>query len=92
MVGVGPYIKLFGIMDVLFAALFVYHKTFKLGFILICCYFGGAMATELSHGKSIMGVIVPLTIVWLAAFLRDRSVFFENSVQGVSNTKILTGI
>ena len=36
-VGVGRHVKLFGILDMLFAALFVYRKTSKLGFLPMCC-------------------------------------------------------
>ena len=38
-----------GVMEIAFAALFVVPGTMKLGFILASCYFGGAIATELSH-------------------------------------------
>ena len=37
------------VMEIAFAALFVVPATMKLGFILASCYFGGAIATELSH-------------------------------------------
>ena len=45
--GVGRYVRLLGVMELTFAALFVFPATMKLGFILASCYFGGAIATEL---------------------------------------------
>jgi hypothetical protein len=48
--GVGRYVRLLGVMEITFAALFVIPATMKLGFILASCYFAGAIATELSHG------------------------------------------
>ena len=45
-----------------------------LSFILLSCYFAGALATELSHGTA-FNALIPLLLIWMAAFLRDRSVF-----------------
>jgi len=75
-VGVGNYLILLGVMHIAFVLLFLYPKTFKLGFLLLCCYFGGAMATELSHGKAVGGAF-PLVLIWIAAFLRDRTIFIN---------------
>jgi hypothetical protein len=47
--GVGRYLRLLGVMEIAFAALFVVPARMKLGFILASCYFGGAIATELSQ-------------------------------------------
>src|SRR3989454_6303216 len=49
--GVGRYLRLLGVMEIAFAALFVVPATMKLGFILASCYFAGAIATELSHAE-----------------------------------------
>jgi hypothetical protein len=53
--GVGRYFRLFGVMEIAFAVLFVVPATMKLGFILASCYFGGAIATELSHDANPLG-------------------------------------
>ncbi len=47
--GAGRYLRLLGVMEIAFAALFVMPATMKLGFILASCYFADAIATELSH-------------------------------------------
>ena len=37
--GVVQYIPFLGVAEILFSALFIFRKTFKLGFILLSCYF-----------------------------------------------------
>jgi|SRR6516165_3119244 hypothetical protein len=73
--GVGNYVRALGIMEIIFVALFLYKKTFRLGFYLLCCYFGGAIATHLSHGENFMQPAVPLILIWITTFLRDRTIF-----------------
>jgi hypothetical protein len=46
------------------------------GFILASCYFGGAIATELSHGPLAVSPFIPIVLLWIGAFIRDRSIFF----------------
>src|SRR5229473_1052471 len=48
----------------------------KLGFILASCYFAGAIATELSHDVLKVSPFVPIVLLWIGAFIRDRSIFF----------------
>jgi hypothetical protein len=74
--GVGRYVRWLGVMEVAFATLFVIPATFKLGFLLASCYFGGAIATELSHGALKANPFVPIVLLWIGAFIRDRSIFF----------------
>ncbi len=73
-VGVAKYATILGLMEIVFAALFAYPKTIKIGFILLSCYFAGALATELSHGTP-FNALLPIVLVWIAAFLRDSSIF-----------------
>jgi len=65
-----------GLMEMSFAILFLIRKTMRIGFILLCCYFAGAMATELSHNGSMLNPGVPLALIWVTAFLKDRSIFW----------------
>ncbi|ADB36993.1 DoxX family protein [Spirosoma linguale] len=78
--GVGDKAITLGLMEIGFAALFIYPKTMKLGFILLSCYFAGALATELSHGAP-LNAFMPLVLIWIAAFLRDRTIFLPASVK-----------
>ncbi|GAB4017214.1 DoxX family protein [Spirosoma koreense] len=77
-VGVGDHLTELGLMEIGFAALFLYPKTMKLGFILLSCYFAGALATELSHGTP-FNALMPMALVWIAAFLRDRTIFWQRA-------------
>jgi DoxX-like protein len=76
-VGVGDYYRGLGVLKICLVGLYLYPKTFRLGFLLLCCLFGGAMATLLSHQESVHTAAVPLIVLWIATFLRDRSVFFS---------------
>jgi hypothetical protein len=60
-------------MKIAFAALLVVSA---LGFILASCYFAGAIATELSHEVLKVNPFVPIVLLWIGAFIRDRSIFF----------------
>ena len=82
-VGVAPYIPFFGVLEITFAVLFIIPKTMRLGFVLLSCYFAGAMATDLSHGASIGNALLPLALVWIGMFVRDKSAFvpFVKTVQ-----------
>lgn len=77
-VGVGPHVIELGLMEIGFTALFLYPKTMKLGFILLSCYFAGALATELSHGTP-FNAFLPITLVWIAGFLRDKTIFLPTA-------------
>lgn len=75
--GVVSYMKILGILELIYLALFLYPKTMKLGFLLLSCHFAGAMGINLSHGSVPIGPAIPLVITWIAALLRDRSIFFQ---------------
>ncbi|GAA4418580.1 hypothetical protein GCM10023187_52130 [Nibrella viscosa] len=72
--GVAQYVVLLAAMEIGFTLLYLYPKTMKLGFILLCCYFAGAIATELSHGTP-LNAILPMVLIWISAFLRDNRIF-----------------
>ena len=74
--GVGRYLRLLGFMEIAFAMLFVVPATMKLGFILASCYFAGAIATELSHDTLKVNPFIPIALLWIGTFIRDRWIFF----------------
>jgi hypothetical protein len=77
--GVRQYVPLLGAMEVAFAGLFAAPATFRLGFALASSYFGGAIATELSHGALTLNPFIMIGVLWVGAFIRDRSIFFDSS-------------
>jgi hypothetical protein len=78
--GVAEYITVLGIMEIVFGVLFIIPATMKLGFILTSCYFAGAMAAELSHGGITISPVIPLVVLWIAAFIRDKSIFLPTAL------------
>jgi hypothetical protein len=74
--GVGQYRVGLGLAEIVFAGLFAFPKTMKIGFILLASYFAGALATELSHQAS-LNSLIPLVLVWITAFLRSRCIFLS---------------
>lgn len=76
--GFGPYIKIFGLIELLSVILFFYPKTYKIGFYLLCCYLGGALATELGHGQPPMSALL-LVLFWVSVFIKDKSNFFPTT-------------
>ena len=73
--GMLPYMKGLGIAELLFVFLFLWPRSFRIGFFLLTAYFGGAMAVELSQHIFFIMPAVILILVWLAAWLRDGSLF-----------------
>ena len=74
--GVGRHLRVLGVMELAFATLFVIPATSKLGFLLASCYFAGAIATELSHDALKPNPFVPVVLLWIGAFIQNRSIFF----------------
>ncbi len=77
--GVAQYTQVLGISELIFLLLFLYRKTMKVGFILLCAYFGGAMATHLSHNQMFLQPAVPFLLICFSVFLRDKTIFYPAS-------------
>lgn len=72
--GLGNYITLFGVIELVSVALFIYPKTHKVGFLLLCSYLGGALSIELAGGQPPMATIF-LILIWVGVYLKDKTVF-----------------
>ncbi len=75
--GLGSYIVFLGILELISLVLFMYPKTFKIGFLLLSCYLGGAISIELASGKAPMAAVF-LALIWISVFLRDSSMFLAD--------------
>lgn len=73
-VGVGKFMIVLGIIELILAALYIFPKTMKLSFILLSCYFSGAIATEISHSGNFIVPFFFLVFIWIASFIRERSI------------------
>ena len=74
-IGLLRYIQILGITELVFVALFLWPRSMRIGFLLLTGYFGGAMAVEMANGNFFLFPGVILAIVWIAAYLRDASLF-----------------
>jgi DoxX-like protein len=70
-------IKLLGLCEITFSLLFLFSRSSKIGVLLLTAYFGGAMAAEIPYHQA-AAPFVPLMLVWLTAFIRQRSLFLQN--------------
>jgi hypothetical protein len=61
---------LLGIVEIISLILFVIPRTGILGTLLLAAYMGGAIATHLEHGQSIIAPCIIQTILFLVAFYR----------------------
>jgi hypothetical protein len=75
-IGLGNYITLIGVIELISVALFLFPKTHKIGFLLICSYLGGAISIELSTGQ-VPSAAIFLAIVWISVFLKDKLMFLN---------------
>lgn len=74
-IGLLQYLQVLGITELLLVGLFLWPRSMKIGFLLLTGYFGGAMAVEMANGNLFVFPGVILAIVWVAAYLRDASLF-----------------
>jgi uncharacterized membrane protein YphA (DoxX/SURF4 family) len=59
-----------GVVELIAVLLFIYPRTGILGTLLLVAYMGGAIATNLEHGQSIVAPVVISTFVWIVAVVR----------------------
>lgn len=59
--------------------LFLFPVTFKLGVLLLSSYWGGAIATHLSHDETPLTIvpIIFLVLIWISYYLRNPNMFIR---------------
>lgn len=62
-----------GIVELVCLVLFVIPRTGVIGAMLLAAYMGGAIATHLEHGESIVAPCIIQTVVFLVSFYRFPS-------------------
>jgi hypothetical protein len=72
--GLGDYIVLIGVGELVSAILFLIPRTNSLGLLLLSAYMGGAIVTHMQHGESFVAQSVILLLVWVAGYLRHPEV------------------
>lgn len=69
--GIAPDIyRLLGIVELTSVILFMFPRTGLLGLLLLSSYLGGALATHLQHGQSVIFPAVIEAVIWIAALIR----------------------
>jgi hypothetical protein len=71
--GFGEYLVPLGIAELVIAALLIFPKTLKIGFLLASCYFGGAMCVEIGMGQPLVSAIF-LVLLWIGMYVRDTTI------------------
>jgi hypothetical protein len=87
-IGLLPYLQILGITELVLITLFLWPRSMKIGFLLPTGYFGGAMAVEMSNGTPFIFPGTILTLVWIAAYLRDASLFSNTKNQKLTLQQI----
>ena len=62
--------KMLGLVELVATLLFLYPRTGVLGTLLLAAYMGGAIATHLEHGDSIVAPCVIQAFLWVVAVFR----------------------
>lgn len=62
--------KALGVIEILSVVLFIIPRTGILGTLLLCAYMGGAIATHLEHGQSVMAPCIIQSFLWAVAFYK----------------------
>jgi ABC-type Na+ efflux pump permease subunit len=69
--GITPAVyRLLGIVELTSVILFMFPGTGILGLLLLSSYLGGAIATHLQHGQSIVFPVAIEAFIWIAALIR----------------------
>ena len=69
-VGVGKFMTILGFIELGLALLFISSRTMKTSFVLLSCYFSGAIATEVTHDGNFIIPLCFLLLIWIASFVR----------------------
>jgi hypothetical protein len=63
-------VMLIGVVEILSLLFFIIPRTGLLGTLLLAAYLGGAIATHLEHGQSVMMPVIIECVVWITAVIR----------------------
>lgn len=71
-------LPILGTIELVSVLLLLIPKTYKIGFLLVTAYLGGALATELLGGQAPVAAAL-LAVIWIGVFLRDKNIFLTGS-------------
>jgi hypothetical protein len=67
-------------IEIVALLLYVFPKTFNLGFFLLTAYYGGAIAVNLNSPIDTIPAIVFLTLIWILSYIRRPHLFLPDLV------------
>lgn len=73
--GLGSWMRIIGVIEILCAALFLIPRTMVLGTLLLSAYLGGAMLTHITHAEPPFAPAIVLAVVWITAYLKKPTLF-----------------
>lgn len=72
--GYGDQLLILGIVSVVIAALLLYPKTQKIGFLFAICYFAAALGLEISGGQPPVSAFFN-ALLWVGMYLKNKEMF-----------------
>ncbi|PBQ32969.1 hypothetical protein CNR22_14695 [Sphingobacteriaceae bacterium] len=83
--GFGSCIEILGLSELLIAALLIYPKTLKVGFLFAICYFSGAFSLELSGGIFPASTLF-IALLWIGMFVKEKAMFLPRQEDVINST------
>ena len=77
-IGYGSLVPVLGIAEFIFVALLWMPKTWKIGFLLLLSYLGGAAAIEVMGGKGAVALTF-IALLWAGAYFKNSSMLVSES-------------
>ena len=78
--GIAEFGRLFGCLELVAFILYLHPRTMGLGFVLLCSYLGGAIATDIHAPQYLYQPMVVLTFVFAATYLRNPALFSDRLI------------
>jgi hypothetical protein len=78
--GISEYCRIFGSIELLAIIAFIYPRTIGIGLMMLCIYFGGAIATDIHSPSYLYQPLVVLAFIFATAIIRKPSLFHENII------------
>lgn len=75
----GGRLAFIAMLETLSTALLLIKSSRSFGVLMISAFMGGAIATHLQHGQSILPPAAFLTLIWLGVWLRHREILWSAS-------------
>ena len=75
--GIAEYGRILGFVELAAFLLYLFPGTMGLGFVLLCSYFGGAIAIDLHAPQFLYQPVVVLTLLFITTYIRKPSIYSD---------------